>query len=54
MASHMILDNSTGWLYISDSGNGRIVRFNINATGLSMEEQTSYDFGEYFHVTGSE
>ena len=54
IASHMILDKSTGWLYISDSGNGRIVRLNINSTGTTMVEELSYDFGEYFHVTGAE
>jgi len=29
--SHMVLDESTGWLYIADTGNSRIIRFNVNS-----------------------
>ncbi len=29
--SHMVLDESTDWLYIADTGNSRIIRFNVNS-----------------------
>ena len=31
LSSHMVLDNETGYLYICDTGNQRIIRMNINA-----------------------
>jgi hypothetical protein len=35
--SHMILDKDSGWLYINDTGNQRIIRMDIN-TGSMLEE----------------
>ena len=29
--SHMVLDETTDWLYIADTGNSRIIRFNVNS-----------------------
>ena len=29
--SHMVLDETTDWLYVADTGNSRIIRFNVNS-----------------------
>ena len=31
VSSHMVLDELNGWLYIADTGNSRISRFNVNS-----------------------
>ena len=31
VSSHMVLDEANGWLYIADTGNSRIIRFNVNS-----------------------
>ncbi len=31
ISSHMVLDETAGWLYIADTGNSRIIRFNVNS-----------------------
>lgn len=31
--SHLVLDRDSGWLYVADSGNGRIGRFDTNTEG---------------------
>ncbi|MEM1322339.1 MAG: choice-of-anchor J domain-containing protein [Bacteroidota bacterium] len=33
--SHMILDKSTGWLYVVDNGSDRVLRLDINSGGVS-------------------
>ncbi len=35
--SHMVLDDSTGFLYIADTGNQRILRFNVNSGSYSSD-----------------
>lgn len=32
--SHLILDKSTGWLYVVDNGNDRVLRLDINSTSV--------------------
>lgn len=32
--SHLVLDKSTGWLYIVDNGNDRVLRLNINSGNI--------------------
>jgi hypothetical protein len=31
--SHLVLDRETGWLYVADTGNGRVGRFDTNTQG---------------------
>ena len=38
--SHMILDKATGWLYIADTGNKRVIRMDIS-TGTSYAKLTA-------------
>ena len=33
--SHMVLDHSTGWLYVVDNGNARVVRMDINTGSVT-------------------
>lgn len=54
--SHLVFDKNTGWLYIADTGNGRIVRLNT-ATGskignLSPNEPVM-EYGKYVGYTSS-
>lgn len=35
VVSHVVLDKSTGWLYIADTGNDRILRLDINTGAVS-------------------
>ncbi len=51
--SHMILDKATGWLYIADTGNNRIVRLNTK-TGTKAGNLSPYEapMAEYSYYTG--
>ncbi len=37
LPSHLAVDQSTGWLYIADSGNGRIIRFDTQFSDTTMQ-----------------
>jgi hypothetical protein len=37
VSSHLVLDKTSGWLYIVDSGNGRILKMNTN-TGSKLKD----------------
>ncbi|MCH2023823.1 MAG: T9SS type A sorting domain-containing protein [Saprospiraceae bacterium] len=50
--SHLILDKNTGWLYIVDTGNDRVLRMNTN-TGTVQSALTGYEaVAEYSQMTG--
>ena len=50
--SHLILDKSTGWLYIVDNGNDRVLRMNTN-TGTVQSALSGYEsVAEYSQMTG--
>lgn len=49
--SHMILDKATGWLYIADTGNKRVIRMDINSGSvygkLTAKNEPLASFQEY-------
>ena len=47
LSSHIDIDENTGWLYICDTGNQRLLRMNINS-GQFAESLDTY--GEYLEV----
>lgn len=50
--SHLILNKATGWLYIVDTGNDRVLRMNTN-TGTVQNALTGYEaVEEYSQMTG--
>ncbi len=53
IVSHLILDKTTGWLYIADTGNKRIVRLNTT-TGSKAGNLSGYEtpMAEYSNYTG--
>lgn len=49
--SHMIVDHKTGWLYIVDNGNKRVLRMNINSGVPSTNISNPYEpLEEYYRV----
>jgi hypothetical protein len=54
VVSHLVLDKQTGWLYVVDNGNQRVIRINTN-TG-SFGGSPSYDpyetLEQYVEITG--
>ena len=53
--SHMILDDSLGFLYIADTGNQRILKFNVNSGNYSYD-LTPYgeSLSEYYMMENAE
>jgi len=53
IVSHLVLDKTTRWLYIADTGNKRIVRLNTS-TGSKAGNLTPYEYpmAEYSNYTG--
>lgn len=52
VVSHLVFDKLTGWLYIADTGNDRIVRLNT-ATGSNSGDLTPHEpTAEYSNYTG--
>ena len=47
LSSHLDLDENTGWLYICDTGNQRILRMNINSGQFAETLET---YGEYLEL----
>ena len=47
LSSHLDLDENTGWLYICDTGNQRLLRMNINSGEFAENLDT---YGEYLEV----
>ena len=47
LSSHIDIDENTGWLYICDTGNQRLLRMNINSGEFAENLDT---YGEYLEV----
>ena len=47
LSSHIDIDENTGWLYICDTGNQRLLRMNINSGQFA---ETLDTYGEYLEV----
>lgn len=51
--SHMILDKATGWLYICDTGNKRVIRLDTKIAGTKTKDLTpSEPVAEYWEMQG--
>lgn len=49
--SHMVIDHKTGWLYIVDNGNKRVLRMDINSGTRSTNISNPYEpLEEYYRV----
>lgn len=49
--SHMVIDHKTGWLYIVDNGNKRVLRMDINSGEPSTNISNPYEqLEEYYRV----
>mgnify|MGYP006133690261 CR=1 FL=1 len=55
ISSHMVLDDSLGFLYIADTGNQRILKFNVNSGNYSYD-LTPYgeSLSEYYMMENAE
>jgi outer membrane protein assembly factor BamB len=55
VSSHLALDKSTGWLYIVDSGNARILKMNTK-TGSKLKDLALFNevLAEHWEMTGAE
>lgn len=56
LPSHMVLDEKTGWLYVVDNGNKRILRVNTNSgePGEELWDQANEPLAEYYEMVGVE
>ena len=53
VSSHLVLDHESGWLYIVDSGNGRILKMNTK-TGSKLKDVSLFNevLEEHWEMSG--
>jgi len=54
VSSHMVFHEGTGWLFIADSGNGRIAALDTRTGERGSRLTPNYDGGDQYHVDGGE